>query len=382
MIRNAENNKDGWNRQMKSKMKRSIFFFFGKWTGRRTVALVTVLLCLAFFITACSSGTAPTPSSKDEDAPSGMPSAAPSQFPVTIKHAFGETVIPSKPERVATIAWANHDVALALGVVPVGFSAANYGVEDDSGLLPWTAQKLQELGVTNPNVFQDTDGLDFEAIADTNPDVILAAYSGITREEYETLSQIAPVVAYPEKPWVITWRDQIRMNATALGMAEEGEQLIRDVERFIADKLNEHPEVKGLKAAFCYFSPTDLSSFYVYLPDDPRAGFLEELGMVFPESVQRHVTPESGFAISLSAENADALNGADILIAYGDEALLKALQADPVFGQVPAIRRGSVVLVPDGTPLAAALNPNPLSIEYMLDEYLTMISAAVQKIHE
>ena len=38
--------------------------------------------------------------------------------------------------------------------------------------------------------------LDFEAISDANPDVILAAYSGITQEEYDTLSEIAPVVAY------------------------------------------------------------------------------------------------------------------------------------------------------------------------------------------
>ena len=62
-------------------------------------------------------------------------------YPIVIKHAFGETVIEEKPERVATVAWANHDVALALGVVPVGFSAANYGVQDDSGMLPWTAEK-------------------------------------------------------------------------------------------------------------------------------------------------------------------------------------------------------------------------------------------------
>ena len=95
-------------------------------------------------------------------------------------------IIESKPERVATVQWANHDVALALGVVPVGFSAANYGVQDDSGLLPWTAKKLKELGVEDPNVFQDTDGLDFEAISDANPDVILAAYSGITQEDYDT----------------------------------------------------------------------------------------------------------------------------------------------------------------------------------------------------
>ena len=55
---------------------------------------------------------------------------------MAIKHAFGETVIESKPERVVTIQWGNQDVALALGVVPVGFSAANYGVQDDSGMLP------------------------------------------------------------------------------------------------------------------------------------------------------------------------------------------------------------------------------------------------------
>ena len=73
-----------------------------------------------------------------------------SEYPIVIKHAFGETVIESKPERVVTIQWANHDVVLALGVVPVGFSAANYGVQDDSGLLPWTAKKLKELGVDKP----------------------------------------------------------------------------------------------------------------------------------------------------------------------------------------------------------------------------------------
>ena len=29
----------------------------------------------------------------------------------------------------------------------------------------------KELDEENPNIFQDTDGLDFEAIADSNPDV-------------------------------------------------------------------------------------------------------------------------------------------------------------------------------------------------------------------
>ena len=45
-------------------------------------------------------------------------------FPVTIEHAFGETTIESEPERVATVAWSNHEVPLALGIVPVGMSEA------------------------------------------------------------------------------------------------------------------------------------------------------------------------------------------------------------------------------------------------------------------
>lgn len=302
------------------------------------------------------------------------------QYPIVIKHALGETVIEEKPERVATIAWANHDVALALGVVPVGFSAANYGVQDESGMLPWTAEKLKALGEENPNIYQDTDGLDFEAISDSNPDVILAAYSGLTQEEYDTLSEIAPVVAYPETPWVITWRDQILFNAKGMGMEEEGKQLIADTEKLIQDKANEFPEIKGKKAAFGMFNATDLSKFYIYTPADPRGELLEELGMEYPESIKAQVQDESSFYIELSAENADALNDAEILIAYGDDNTLKALQADPILGEVPAIKNGTVLIIPDNTPLAAAGNPNPLSIQYTIDEYVTLISEVAKKL--
>lgn len=302
------------------------------------------------------------------------------QYPIVIKHALGETVIEEKPERVATVAWANHDVALALDVVPVGFSAANYGVQDESGMLPWTAEKLKELGEENPNIYQDTDGIDFEAISDSNPDVILAAYSGLTQEEYDTLSEIAPVVAYPETPWVITWRDQILYNAKGMGMEEEGKQLIADTEKLIQDKANEFPEIKGKKAAFGMFNATDLSKFYIYTPADPRGELLEDLGMAYPESIKAQVQDESSFYIELSSENADALNDAEILIAYGDDNTLKALQADPILGEVPAIKNGTVLIIPDNTPLAAAGNPNPLSIQYTIDEYVTLISEVAKKL--
>ncbi|GAK41569.1 iron-siderophore ABC transporter substrate-binding protein [Paenibacillus urinalis] len=303
-----------------------------------------------------------------------------SDYPITIKHAFGETVIESKPERVATVQWANHDVVLALGIVPVGFSAANYGVEDDSGLLPWTAEKLKELGVDQPNVYQDTDGLDFEAISDSDPDVILAAYSGITQEDYDLLSQIAPVVAYPTAPWLTTWREQVEYNATGMGMKEEGEQLIKDTENLIKEKASEHPEMEGKKVVWVNFSADDMSKMHVYTPADPRGEFLIELGMEYPESVTSQIEDKTSYSLSLSAENADVLNDADIIVGYGGEDLYEAVKADPLLGKIPAIERGSVVFIGNGTPLAASGNPNPLSIAYTIDDYLDLISEAISKV--
>ncbi|ARK32881.1 iron-siderophore ABC transporter substrate-binding protein [Halalkalibacter krulwichiae] len=345
--------------------------------GKGNDSLLTTLFIaiLTIALAGCSQQSGLTAEPKESDSKD-----IESENEIVINHAFGETIIDEKPERVVTISWANHDVALALGVVPVGFSAANYGVQDESGMLPWTAEKLKELGEENPTIFQDTDGLDFEAISDAEPDVILAAYSGITQEEYDTLSEIAPVVAYETGPWVTTWRDQIKFNSIGMGLEEEGKQLIADTEKLIQDKANEHAEIKGKKAAFAMINATDLSKFYVYTPADPRGEFLAELGMEYPESIMSQIADSNSFYIELSAENADALNDVEVLISYGDENTLKALQADPILGKVPAIERGSVVIIGDNTPLAASGNPNPLSIQYSIDEYLQLLSEAVSKL--
>ncbi|MBM7605132.1 iron complex transport system substrate-binding protein [Metabacillus crassostreae] len=345
-----------------------------------TLIMAMLMIALVGCSNSDQQSNAKSEPSTTEDTEKAESEEATTEYPIVIKHAFGETTIEEKPENVATIAWSNHDVALSLGVVPVGFSAANYGVQDDSGMLPWTAEKLKELGEDSPNIYQDTDGLDFEAIADSNPDVILAAYSGITQEEYDTLSEIAPVVAYQTSPWVASWREQVTYNSMGMGLEEEGKQLIADTEKLIEDKASEYPELKGKKAAFVSIDAADLSKFYVYTPGDPRGAFLSELGMEYPESITSQITDPSKFFLEVSAENADMLNGAEILVSYGDENTLAALQADPILGKIPAIERGSIVIIGNGTPLAASGTPSPLSIEYSIDEYLTLLSEAVSKV--
>ena len=170
---------------------------------------------------------------------------------MTITHALGETTIEAKPERVATISWGNQDVALALGVLPVGMDAQVWAWSGAAkpGVYEWTSDKIAELGGEMPPLFDVTDGLDFEAIADTSPDVILAAQSGLTEEDYGTLSEIAPVVAYPGIPWFTPWRDQIALDAMALGLSAEGDELISDLEKQIADATAD-AGLEGKTAAF------------------------------------------------------------------------------------------------------------------------------------
>ncbi len=298
---------------------------------------------------------------------------------ITVQHALGTVEVPANPERVATIAWCNQDVPLALGIVPVGISKMNFAADRD-GMHPWTRAAFEELGVELPNIYDDIDGWDYEAIADSEPDVILAGYSGLTQEEYDRLSEIAPVVAYPREPWVSTWREQTLINAEALGKKDEAEVLIRDTEKLISDTLEKYPDVKGKSVAFCWLSADDLGTFYIYTTKDPRAAYLEDLGMVVPESVRKLSEGTNDFSLTISAENADQFNDIDIIVTYGDEKLVEALQADSRLSVIPAVRNGAIVLLDSTSPIAAASTPSILSIPYALDTYLSMYEKAALKV--
>lgn len=299
-------------------------------------------------------------------------------YPVVIKHAFGTTTIAKKPQRVATVAWANHEVPLALGVVPVGFAAANFGDDDGDGLLPWVAKRLSELGGARPVLFDEGDGIDFEAVAATQPDVILAAYSGLSQSDYDTLSQIAPVVAYPVSPWATDWRDMIRLNSAGLGMGAEGEALIKRIEAEIAEVVASHPQLKGKSAMFVtHLDATNLSVVNFYTANDSRVKFFAELGLTSPKSVLEATKPGQ-FAAGVSAERVDAFDDVDIVVTYGSKPLLDAMQADPLLARMPAVSRDAVVML-GRDPLGTASNPTPLSISWVLKDYADLLAKAADK---
>ena len=342
--------------------------------NRSTRSLAGALAVAALLLAGCGGG------SDDDAAPAAAgtpePSAAGQQFPLTIEHALGTTTIPAKPERVATVNWANHEVPLALGVVPVGMAGANFGDDDTDGLLPWVEEELQELGAKTPVLFDETDGIDFEAVADTDPDVILASYSGLTQEDYDTLSEIAPVVAFPQAPWATEWREMIRLNSQGIGMAAQGEELIEDLEQQIARAAAKSPQIAGKSTMFLtHVDMTDLSEVSFYTAHDTRARFFEDLGLATPPSIVKASATTDQFSLTQSAEQVDAFDDVDIIVTYGDEKLVKTLKADPLLSKMPAVANDAIVLLPQ-SPLGTAANPTPLAISWVLEDYVAMLAKA------
>jgi iron complex transport system substrate-binding protein len=333
-------------------------------------AAAVVLLSL----TACSTGPAGGGSE------GGQSAAATDQFPVTVEHAFGETVIEEQPERVATVSWVNSDVALALGVVPVGMPKEDWG-GNENGSTPWRDAKLEELGAAigsenAPTQYSEVDGIAFDEVAELAPDVILAAYSGLTQEDYDTLSKIAPVVAYPETPYGTDWQDSTRMIGQALGLSQQAEDLVAETEQRIVTKASEYPQLAGKTFIYGNLEPAKGDGVNVYTANDNRPKFLTSIGMVQADVVTEATKDSAEFFIPWSAEKANEL-ASDVFVTWvPDDKTAEQISTDPLLGQIPAIKDDALVADSDNTLTLSISAASPLSLPWALDTFLPMLGKA------
>lgn len=346
---------------------------------RPALATLAATVTLAFGLAACA-----PPASEGDSAEGSVPDKGEWET-ITIEHKFGETVIEERPERVATVDFANQDVPLALGVVPVGMSKMTWGDdggEKGNGIQPWVEDVLEELDAEEPVLYDETDGYDYEAVGDTNPDVILAGYSGMDQKAYDELSEIAGVVPYPEVPWGTPWRETIEINSAALGMADEGDELVADLEDLLAETREEFPELEGKTGMFLtHVDPSDLSEVNFYNANDTRVKFLEDLGMEIAPSIVE-ATEDGTYSGSISTENADALADVDVIVTYGGDDLIKALEGDPVLARLPAVKNGAIVNLDGSKPIGTAANPTALSMPALTKQYAALLADAVSYLEQ
>ncbi len=334
---------------------------------RALAALLVPLAALA--LTACGSSSAETTAS-------GTTGAAASSAGATVPHAFGETEVPADPQRVVTWGWGSTDAAVALGVVPVAMPHQSYG-GDAEGVLPWLRERLEADGQEIPTVLPDQQEVPIEAIAAAQPDLVLAPYSGITEAEYEQLSQIAPTVAYPETPWATPWRETVEIVGQSLGLEDEADELLADIDAQVAAQAEENPQLEGTSVAMVWKTA---DAFYVYKPADARVAFTLDLGLESAPAVEALAAGDETFYYTLSEERLAELDS-DVLVAYADsEESAQAFLTSPAAQVMEQVQRGSVATV-IGTELIAAVSPpTALSLTYGLEDYVDALATAADQV--
>ncbi|MFD5278120.1 iron-siderophore ABC transporter substrate-binding protein [Pseudarthrobacter sp. NPDC058362] len=334
-----------------------------------------VLAAAALTLSACSTG--PASSAPAETGSEG-------QFPVTIEHVYGETTIEKQPTRVATVSWVNDDVAIALGVVPVGVPKNEWG-GNDKGSTPWKDAVLEKLGAgfgteKAPAQYSEADGINFTEVAKLNPDVILAAYSGLTEEDYKKLSEIAPVVAHPELAYGTSWQDSTSIIGKALGKEAEAAKLISDTEATIKEKVAEYPQIQGKSFIYGNLEPAKGDGVNVYTANDNRPRFLSEIGMKLAPVVEEKSKGSKEFFLPWSAEKANELES-DVFVTWvPDSSTTKAIKADPLLSQIPAIKDGALVADSDNTLTLSISASSPLSLPWSLDTFLPQLATAADAV--
>ncbi|MNW35756.1 putative siderophore-binding lipoprotein YfiY precursor [compost metagenome] len=275
---------------------------------RRELLLVCILT-FVFVLAGC--GGAKEAGNKSTNTSSNAPAAEAAQPESnndtrTIEHAMGTTEIKGTPQRVVTLYQGATDVAVALGVKPVGV------VES------WVEQPIYTY------LRQDLDGVpivgletqpNLEEISKLKPDLIVA--SKIRHEAiYEQLSQIAPTVV---SETVFTFKETIGLMGKATNQEEKGNQLLADWDKRVADfktKIAGKSDITWPEEVSVLNFRADHARIYAsgFAPE-----ILSELGFVFSASQQEARDKGETVLKLTSKESIPSMNGGVFFIFQFDD---------------------------------------------------------------
>jgi iron complex transport system substrate-binding protein len=265
---------------------------------------------------------------------------------VTIKHAFGETKIPSPPSRVVSAGYTEQDDLLAVGVVPV--AVTNWFGDQPFGVWPWAQP---ELGAAQPVVLDLSNGIQIDQIATLKPDLIVATNAGLDADTYAKLSAIAPTVAQSgEDAFFEPWKDQANTIGQAVFRDADMGKLISDLDDKFTNAGKTNTSFSGKKVFMVRGAMTgDVAEI---TPAGWRTDFLTQMGFVIGGGIDDYV--KGDHALVPRDRMASVLDSADVLIwtTESDEEQA-ALLADPTFAALKATRNNRNVLT--GKDLAGAI---------------------------
>lgn len=290
-------------------------------------------------------------------------------FPVTINHQYGSTTITQEPKRVVAIGYTEQDLLLAVGVTPV---AARYWYGDEKSVIfPWAKNKLTG---DEPIVLNMPFGnLNYEAILALKPDLISGVTAGITKEEYDTLSTIAPTITQTSDyiNFGIPWQVATQMVGDAVGKSATAAKAVADVEALFEEARAQNPQFEGKSVAVSYFSQ---GTYGFYTSQDSRGRFFSDLGFIVPQDLVD--LAGTSFYANVSEEQVGLLDR-DLIAIVNLQFIdggRDALKAEPLFSKLNAVKEGRVAYFDTETENAIGFS-SPLSLPFALKNVLPQLES-------
>ncbi|MFF9144963.1 iron-siderophore ABC transporter substrate-binding protein [Streptomyces sp. NPDC014861] len=329
---------------------------------------MAVVVVAGLALSACGGG-----SEKEEAKPGAVTSGsgAPSVFPVTVEHKYGSTTIDKEPKRVVTLGLSDQDAVLALGIKPVG--AVDWFKEDPYGKWPWTKDKW---GADKPQIVGERDEYNVEKIAALKPDLVVAQYSGMKKEQYDTLSKFTKVVAQPKgvPDYGASWQVMTRQIGKSLGKAGETEKLIEGIDARFEAVRGKHPEWAGRTLAVA--DSFEAGKYSAFTKTDPKSIFFQELGFKLKPEIDTLAKPGWNVA-ELSAEKLNVLDVDRLVWVTSSTDANTRIKAEPLYKKLKVNQDERDLFVPYQDPdIGAAFSFNTvLSIPYAIDEIEPLLTA-------
>ncbi|GAB6936335.1 iron-siderophore ABC transporter substrate-binding protein [Calditerricola yamamurae] len=289
--------------------------------------LFTALLAVSLLVTGCSTQQEAQPAN------TGASDSSSRNEGYVVKHAMGETRIPKTPERIVVLTNEATEALLALGIKPVG--AVNSWVGD-----PWYDHIAEEMEGVQPLGKEDQPNL--EAIAALKPDLILG--TKMRHEKiYPQLSQIAPTVF--SETIRGKWQENFMLWAEAVNRKAEGEKLLAEWDKRIADFRQKAGDKLKMKVSLVRFMPGRVRILY---KDTFAGSILDEIGFARPPAQDKN-----DFAAEVTKERIPEMDG-DILFYYTYETgegkasqLEKEWTNDPLWQNLSVVKNGKAYKVDD-----------------------------------
>ncbi|OFI39823.1 hypothetical protein BIU82_01895 [Arthrobacter sp. SW1] len=199
-------------------------------------------------------------------------------FPKTISHRFGSTEVKAPPVRIVALGTVEAETLAALGVVPLSRPAADSTA--------WYRASLRALPrAEDARTYDDSRELTAAVFKELKPDAFIAVGDRLSRAEYQSLSELAPVILAPDSVPAADWAPVTTFIADVVGLGEAAEPLIAEARDEISASVADYPVLKDASALFVSASSASGSDLVLSGPGSAPVSFFEFTGLTVPAGI-------------------------------------------------------------------------------------------------